>query len=98
MLDPRASALVGSIIALAHSLGLRTVAEGVETDVALAELTRLGCDEAQGYYLSRPVPAAELEYWLDRRNLIQTPYGAGPNAESRRDDTQKSRATSVRAS
>ena len=62
--DARAAALVASTIALAHSLDLRMVAEGVETDIAYTELTRLGCDQAQGYYMSRPVPAAELDHWL----------------------------------
>ncbi len=63
--DARAAALVVSTISLALSLGLRMVAEGVEHASALAELTRQGCDEAQGYHLSRPVPAVELELWLD---------------------------------
>ena len=62
--DPRAAALVASTIALAHSLGLRMVAEGVENSVAYAELTRLGCDQVQGYFVSRPIPADELEVWL----------------------------------
>jgi diguanylate cyclase (GGDEF)-like protein len=62
--DSRAAALVASTIELAHSLGLRMVAEGVESDIAHDELTRLGCDQAQGYYISRPVPAAELEGWI----------------------------------
>ena len=65
--DARAAALVASTIALAHSLDLRMVAEGVETDVAYTELTRLGCDQAQGYFMSRPVPAAELDHWLNNR-------------------------------
>ncbi|MDP9219328.1 MAG: EAL domain-containing protein, partial [Actinomycetota bacterium] len=52
--DARAAALVGSTIDLAHSLGLRMGAEGVENHVALTELARLGCDQAQGFYLSRP--------------------------------------------
>jgi EAL domain-containing protein (putative c-di-GMP-specific phosphodiesterase class I) len=65
--DARAAALVASTIALAHSLGLRMVAEGVETDVAYAELARLGCDQAQGYYMSRPVPVVELDRWLSNR-------------------------------
>ena len=69
--DARAAALVFSTIALAHSLGLRMVAEGVENSSALTELARHGCDQAQGFYLSRPVPAAELDHWLDR------PTGAG---------------------
>lgn len=67
--DARAAALVVSIIDLAHSLGLRMVAEGVEDAPSMAELTRQGCDQAQGFYLSRPVPAAELEYWLDQREV-----------------------------
>jgi diguanylate cyclase len=65
--DARAAALVFSTIGLAHSLGLRMVAEGVENEAALTELGRHGCDLAQGYFLSRPVPAAELELWLDAR-------------------------------
>jgi diguanylate cyclase (GGDEF)-like protein len=65
--DARAAALVASTIALAHSLNLRMVAEGVETEVAYTELRRLGCDEAQGYFMSRPVPAAELDHWLVNR-------------------------------
>jgi diguanylate cyclase (GGDEF)-like protein len=62
--DVRAAALVASTIDLAHSLGLRMVAEGVETHIAYTELTRLGCDQAQGYYMSRAVPAAEFDHWL----------------------------------
>ena len=69
--DARAAALVASTIDLAHSLGLRMVAEGVETEVAYRELARLGCDQGQGYYMSRPVPAAELDYWLDNRRIDQ---------------------------
>jgi diguanylate cyclase (GGDEF)-like protein len=68
--DARAAALVASTIALAHSLGLRMVAEGVETQVAYTELRRLGCDQAQGYFMSRPVPAAELEHWLRNRSAV----------------------------
>jgi len=68
--DTRAAALVASTIALAHSLGLRMVAEGVETDVAYSELRRLGCDQAQGYFMCRPMPAAELNDWLIDRHAI----------------------------
>jgi len=78
--DAHAAALVISIISLAHSLGLRMVAEGVENAVALAELTRHGCDQAQGFYLSRPVPAAELDHWRKgrsgQRNLPAVRAGA----------------------
>jgi diguanylate cyclase (GGDEF)-like protein len=69
--DARTLALVSSTIDLAHSLGLRMVAEGVETTGAYTELTRLGCDQAQGYLMSRPVPAAELDHWLNHRPAAQ---------------------------
>ncbi len=67
--DARALALVASTIGLAHSLGLRMVAEGVETDDAYAELARMGCDQAQGYFTSRPLPAALLDLWLAGRAM-----------------------------
>ncbi|MGV8966671.1 MAG: putative bifunctional diguanylate cyclase/phosphodiesterase [Cellulomonas sp.] len=77
--DARAAALVASTIDLAHSLGLRMVAEGVETDVAYTELARLGCDQAQGYLMSRPVPAAELEHWLTTRTPRTNPTDGTSN-------------------
>jgi EAL domain-containing protein (putative c-di-GMP-specific phosphodiesterase class I) len=52
--------LVRSTIDLAHSLGLRVVAEGVEDEEALELLAGLGCDLAQGYLISKPKPASEL--------------------------------------
>jgi EAL domain-containing protein (putative c-di-GMP-specific phosphodiesterase class I) len=58
--DPRNRALVGSTINLAHSLGLRVVAEGVEDVESLELLSALDCDLAQGYLISRPRPAREL--------------------------------------
>jgi diguanylate cyclase (GGDEF)-like protein len=62
--DPRAAALVASTINLAHSLGLTVVAEGVEDAGALDKLGSYGCDQAQGFHILRPVPAAELDDWL----------------------------------
>ncbi|AAZ27022.1 sensor domain-containing protein [Colwellia psychrerythraea] len=52
--------LVNTIIAMAHSLGLTVVAEGVETKEQLTLLEELGCDLVQGYYFSKPIPAKQL--------------------------------------
>jgi diguanylate cyclase (GGDEF)-like protein/PAS domain S-box-containing protein len=60
--------IVRSTVALAHHLGLQVVAEGVEDEITWKLLAEFGCDLIQGYYLSRPVPAAEFEQWLQRRN------------------------------
>jgi diguanylate cyclase (GGDEF)-like protein len=60
------AAIVASTILLAHSLNLRVVAEGVETREHWERLEALGCDEAQGYVLTRPIPAEELTAWLRR--------------------------------
>jgi len=54
--DPSAAAVATSIVAIAHSLGLHAVAEGVETQEQLDFLRHCGCDSLQGYYFSRPVP------------------------------------------
>jgi diguanylate cyclase len=60
-------AIVRSTIDLAGNLGLSVVAEGVEDAETLEELTRLGCDTAQGYFISRPIAATELSTWLADR-------------------------------
>jgi EAL domain-containing protein (putative c-di-GMP-specific phosphodiesterase class I) len=57
--DPADVALVRTIVRLGQSLGMSTVAEGIEDAAQLDALQELGCDLAQGYFLSRPVPAAE---------------------------------------
>jgi diguanylate cyclase len=58
--DESNAAIVRSIIELGHNLNLRVVAEGVETQEALAQLGSFGCDVVQGFYLGRPMPAAEF--------------------------------------
>ena len=65
--DPRAAAIVTSTIGLAHSLGMTLVAEGVEDEATAGHLAVSGCDQSQGYYFCRPLPALELERWLDGR-------------------------------
>ncbi|WP_151030275.1 EAL domain-containing protein, partial [Citrobacter cronae] len=55
------------IVALGQALGLRIVAEGVETDRQQDFLTRLGCDSLQGYLLGQPVPAEQFISRLDAR-------------------------------
>ncbi|MBX0299342.1 EAL domain-containing protein [Cryobacterium sp. 1639] len=69
--DARAASLVASTIDLAHSLGLRMVAEGVETGSAYDELARYGCDHAQGFFMSQPIPAADLNLWLAARRTTE---------------------------
>lgn len=71
VLDLRADAaatIARSIIDLGHNLGLVVVAEGVEDQAAYERLGAMGCDLAQGYYLSRPIPAADLAAWA--RSLL----------------------------
>ena len=68
--DPGDAAIVSAVIGLAHALGLRVTAEGVETQEQLAALIALECDEAQGYFFSPPQPAPDL------RSLIRVRTGA----------------------
>jgi len=73
--DPDDSAIVRAIMALAGSLGLTVTAEGVETEVQLDELVRLGCSRVQGYLFARPQPPEAMS-----RRLASppTPMGTSP--------------------
>jgi diguanylate cyclase (GGDEF)-like protein len=66
-------AVVRSITALAQALGLSTVAEGVETREQLDALRALGCDEVQGFFYARPMPAGELPGWWRRFEGVPPP-------------------------
>lgn len=70
--------IVRSIIGLGHNLGLNVVAEGVENNETWDRLKLLGCDSAQGYCMSRPIPAADIPAWVR-----QSPWG---RAASERDN------------
>ena len=65
--DPDDRAITTAIIAMARGLGLRTVAEGVETEVQQAELRRMGCDIGQGFLYSHPLSATALQAWILER-------------------------------
>jgi EAL domain-containing protein (putative c-di-GMP-specific phosphodiesterase class I) len=76
--DPDDATLTLTIINLAHSMRLKVVAEGVETGAQLDFLGRNGCDEMQGYYFARPMPAEEcLRALIEDRRLVGT---AAPGA------------------
>ncbi len=68
-ITPQSSAVVTAIIALARSLGLRVIAEGVENLRQMEVLHRLGCGVMQGFLFSRPIPPVELETWLHQTVL-----------------------------
>jgi diguanylate cyclase (GGDEF)-like protein len=70
--------IVRSTINLGHDLGLRIIAEGVEDGATLERLALLGCDLAQGYHLSRPMPADAFNAWL--KNAAPTPGPGQPAA------------------
>ena len=65
--DTEDNAIATAIVAMGHSLNMKIVAEGVETEAQAEFLGWLGCDEIQGYLLSRPLPAAQLLPWLMKR-------------------------------
>jgi len=67
--DPGATVLVRAMIDLAHALGLRVIAEGVETDEQLRSVRELGCDLAQGYHFSGPLPGEAAGALLETRAL-----------------------------
>ncbi|ESQ81023.1 bifunctional diguanylate cyclase/phosphodiesterase [Asticcacaulis sp. YBE204] len=75
--------LVASTINLAHGLGMKVTAEGVEDDTALALLAGMGCDMAQGYGIARPMPVDALEIWLREREATPVVAEEMPQATQR---------------
>jgi len=73
MVDPESAAIARTIIAMAHNLNLRAIAEGVETKEQLEYLRLHDCDEIQGYYVSPPVTAHEFEALLRKDQWLQPP-------------------------
>jgi diguanylate cyclase (GGDEF)-like protein len=74
MSDPNDESIVRATIDLAHNLGLRVVAEGVEDEPTWNRLRELNCDYAQGYLMCRPIPLHELMDWLRRRDTGANGY------------------------
>jgi len=66
------ASIVKATIELGHSLGMNVVAEGVEDQASLDHLQQLGCDMAQGYYLSRPIPFQEFVLWMQNNQANHT--------------------------
>jgi EAL domain-containing protein (putative c-di-GMP-specific phosphodiesterase class I)/CheY-like chemotaxis protein len=66
MHDREAMVITRAVVALGRALGLRTVAEGVESEPQLAALAEMGCEMAQGFLIGRPMPAAGFVAWLNR--------------------------------
>ena len=83
--DRRKQQIVRSTIQLAHNLGLRVVAEGVETEAAQRRLTRLGCDLLQGYHIGRAM-SADMVGGLLRRPVRVRPATASRAKESDTDE------------
>ena len=75
--NPDNNAMVRALLDLARTFKLDVVAEGIEDFDTWVELGSLGCDMVQGYYLGRPMPAADLDSWLDRQHTAVLPGGVG---------------------
>ena len=78
-----ARSIVDAVVKLAHALGLRVVAEGVETERQRDQLVQLDCDELQGFLFAKPMSAKSLELWATNETEVSHPafrpslYGDG---------------------
>jgi diguanylate cyclase len=71
--------IVRSIIDLARNLDVRVVAEGVENRTIWNRLAMLGCDQAQGYFLGRPMSVARFDEWLTESSRLLAAMGSASN-------------------
>jgi len=68
--DLEFGAVVRSAVDMGHGLGLKVVAEGIETEASAKRLQNFGCDVAQGYFYARPMPREQFEAWLEHRERV----------------------------
>jgi diguanylate cyclase (GGDEF)-like protein len=80
--DPESAAIALAVIAMAHSLKLKVVAEGVESEGQMNFLRRHGCDQMQGYYFSRPVAATDIERLVSEDRRMHLPVEIAQGAEN----------------
>jgi diguanylate cyclase (GGDEF)-like protein len=86
--DHSAAAIVDAVVALAHAIGLKVLAEGIETEAQSRLLRGKACDQLQGFLIAPPMPATQLEEWLTtRRAAVSHEHAAGwrddPSAPTR---------------
>ncbi len=79
--NPHDASIALTIISLAHSLGMRAIAEGVEDEAQLCYLKRQGCDEVQGFYYSKPLPAPEATRLLRENKRMTVPQVGDDDAQ-----------------
>lgn len=82
-----------AIVSMAHALGMSVVAEGVETVEQLRILQELGCNEVQGYYLARPMPAADIPAVLNQGYLFDPALQAAPSLGTRQTQSARTQAS-----
>lgn len=74
--------LVEAILAMGHSLGLKVVAEGVDTEQQHQFLQQHGCGFLQGYHFGKPMPEQELKEWMDKQNAVADKQADGAGNKS----------------